>query len=139
MRIAFAHTERFGKGGVANVEKRNQSDQAMNDDMVLVPTPRKHPLFLKEWREHAGMSQAALARAIGTVSSRINEVENGRDRYNETLLNRIADALSVEPWCLLMGPPEIVMPLRAGFMRLSPSRRADALRLISALGPANED
>ena len=111
----------------------------MTGDMALAPTPRKHPLFLKEWREHAGMSQSALARAIGTVSSRINEGENGRDRYNETLLNRIADALHVEPWCLLMGPPDEVLPLRASFMRLSPARRADALRLMSALSPSNED
>lgn len=111
----------------------------MTADMPTAPTPRKHPLFLKEWREHAGLSQAALARTIGTVSSRINEVENGRDRYNETLLNRIADALGVEPWCILLGPPDEVMPLRDSYMRLSPARRADALRLMAALVQSNEN
>ena len=110
----------------------------MTDDMAPAPQPRKHPLFLKEWREHRGLSQSALARAIGTVSSRVNEVENGRERYNETLLNRFADALGTEPWCLLLGPPEVAEPLRALYFRLSPERRADALRLMAALNPPNE-
>lgn len=66
---------------------------------------RDRRFYLREWREHRALTQTALAASIGTTPSRISEVESGKERYNETLLERLADALNCTPAELLAGPP----------------------------------
>lgn len=61
--------------------------------------PKKSPSrlgnLLRKARENAGLSQAALARLAGTVSTTIHRIENG-DRSGEfTTMCRIADALDL--------------------------------------------
>lgn len=63
-------------------------------------------LRLKELRARAGLSQAALARAIGTAQSRIAEYESRTTAYRpswETVL-RCALALDVEPSAFMREP-----------------------------------
>lgn len=96
--------------------------------MSPAPSHTERAFHLRAWREHRGVSQNALAREIGVTPSRINEVENG-ERYNETLVVKIAEALKIEPWCLLMGPPAMVEPIRAIVNDLPP-HRIDEVRAI---------
>ncbi len=52
---------------------------------------------LKEYRERAGLSQNALARASGLNPAFINRLESGeRSPSNRTLVEQICDALSLE-------------------------------------------
>jgi transcriptional regulator with XRE-family HTH domain len=61
--------------------------------------------FLYEWRKYRGLTQARLADRIDIAVSRISELESGRARYNQDLLERLADALNCEPADLLMRDP----------------------------------
>jgi transcriptional regulator with XRE-family HTH domain len=96
-------------------------------------TQRPRRFYLKEWREHRGLSQSELARRIATTSSRISEVESGVERYNETLLQRLADALECDIADLVLGPPETLSEARLALHRLDPDQMRVAAQVLRAL------
>ena len=56
-------------------------------------------------REDAGLTQSALARAIGTSQSAISQIEAGDRNPSYEMLRSIAEALGVTP-AYLVGPEE---------------------------------
>jgi transcriptional regulator with XRE-family HTH domain len=63
------------------------------------------PFYLKQWREHRGLSQQRLAERIDTSKGYISDLERGKRRYNQDMLEMLADALNCEPADLLMRDP----------------------------------
>ena len=62
-------------------------------------------LYLAEWRARRGISQAALARAVGVRQATLSDHETGRARaIRLQLLADLATALECEPWELLRPP-----------------------------------
>lgn len=66
-------------------------------DQVLA-TPR--PLGF--WRRKRGLTQDALARAVGISQNHLSQIENGRRRGEVTLYRRLAETLRV--------PLELLLP-----------------------------
>ena len=60
---------------------------------------------IAEIREDAGMSQSALARAVGISQSAISQIEAGDRNPSFEMLRSIAKALGVTP-AYLVGPEE---------------------------------
>lgn len=56
---------------------------------------------IQQLREERGISQAALAKMVGTSQPQIQRLENGERRLTEDWMKRIAAALDVEPADLL--------------------------------------
>ena len=56
-------------------------------------------------REDAGLTQSALARAIGSSQSAISQIEAGDRNPSYEMLRSIAEALGVTP-AYLVGPEE---------------------------------
>ncbi len=52
-------------------------------------------------RKAKGMTQAALAEAIGTTLNNLGKLERGTRRLNMDWIEKIADALKVEPYQVL--------------------------------------
>lgn len=63
------------------------------------------PFYLKQWREYRGLSQQRLADRIESSKGYISELERGIRRYNQDLLETLADALNCDPADLLMRDP----------------------------------
>jgi len=61
--------------------------------------------FLKEWRKHKGLSQEKLAEKLGIHKGDISNLEKGKRRYNQDILEALADALECEPADLIMRNP----------------------------------
>lgn len=55
-------------------------------------------------REFRRWDQAELARRAGTSPTTLSSIENGKTSTNLALIERIAEALEVEPWALLQKP-----------------------------------
>jgi transcriptional regulator with XRE-family HTH domain len=70
-----------------------------------MPIRERQKWYLREWRKHRGLSQERLAERFGTTKSRISELETGKERYNQDVLEMLADALDCEPGDLLMRNP----------------------------------
>lgn len=60
-----------------------------------------HPIEV--FREHRGMSQGDLARAVGTSSDYISRIETGVRHPGRALTKRIAEALGVDPADIAQG------------------------------------
>jgi transcriptional regulator with XRE-family HTH domain len=63
------------------------------------------PFYLKQWREHRGLSQQRLAERLDTSKGYISDLERGKRRYNQDMLELLADALNCDPADLLMRDP----------------------------------
>lgn len=63
------------------------------------------PTFIKEWREHRGLSQDALGERLETSGSSISRIESGDQPYTQDTLEALADALQTDAASLLMRNP----------------------------------
>lgn len=72
-------------------------------------TPRFRQLrrtFIRQWREHRGVTLEQLADRIGTTHASLSRIERGLQPYSQGLLESIADALQTDPASLLMRNPD---------------------------------
>lgn len=89
---------------------------------------------VRSWREQAGLSQAGLARGLGTTQSAVSRWENGHD---EPRLSTIAALLRA---CGLTGvldvAPDVDRELILQQLSMTPRERLDALANMSRLTAA---
>lgn len=62
---------------------------------------------IREIRQKAGVSQGALAAAVGVTFQQVQKYENGTNRIAVSRLLMIARALRVRPGVFLNGAPEV--------------------------------
>ena len=89
--------------------------------------------FLKEWRKHRGLTQQQLGDRIGKSKSNISEFETGATRYNQDLLEALADALMCEPADLIMRDPTQPDAIWSIWDRIPEAKREDAKRILETL------
>jgi transcriptional regulator with XRE-family HTH domain len=58
---------------------------------------------LRVWREHRGLSAAALAATVGITPAHVSKLETGRGEPSISLLKRLSKALDADV-DLLLGP-----------------------------------
>ncbi len=68
---------------------------------------RKHPFraYVREWREHLGLSQEQVAARIGCSVGTISKKEKNPERVDGQWGKIIADALNIEDSRLWQPPP----------------------------------
>jgi DNA-binding XRE family transcriptional regulator len=69
--------------------------ETIPDSVLAAILDGSHPI--KAFREHRGMTQAALAQAAGTSSVYLSQIERQGRRAGRKLLARLATALRVPP------------------------------------------
>lgn len=60
-------------------------------------------VYVKEWREKLGLTQAQLAFRMDTTASKLSKMETGNQRWDDSWLAAAADAMNLEPATLLRG------------------------------------
>lgn len=63
------------------------------------------PTYLKDWRIAKGLTQAELARRVGTVKSEISRLEKGSRRMTLNWMTTLAPALGIDVNDLISLPP----------------------------------
>lgn len=66
---------------------------------------------LAEWMGALGVTQAELGRLCDWSKATVNDIYHGKTEYYRAIVNRIATALRIEPWELMM-PVEQAMQIR---------------------------
>lgn len=100
---------------------------------------QRNPTFIREWRQFRDMTQQELADAIDSSKSRISELENGRRRYNQDLLEQIAGALDCTPADLLSRNPSVEPePIVRLWSRIDQRDRDRARRALEVFDPEHE-
>jgi transcriptional regulator with XRE-family HTH domain len=74
--------------------------------MPRVGNPKKRRRhFIREWRQHRGLTQEMLAERLETTKANISRVESLKQGYTQDFLEACAEALSTEPASLLTRDP----------------------------------
>jgi len=94
---------------------------------------KPHPFYLKEWRKHRGLTQDQLAERIETSKGYISDLERGVRRYNQDLLEALADALNCGPADLLMRDPSREDAIWSIWDQAKPGERQQIVAVVRAM------
>jgi transcriptional regulator with XRE-family HTH domain len=98
------------------------------------PPPRRwRKIFLREWREHRGLSVEKLATLSGVSPGQISVLENGKAGYSSESLEKLAKALDCEPGDILSTNPKAGGALIRAFRGASDSERLQIEAVIRAI------
>jgi DNA-binding XRE family transcriptional regulator len=93
----------------------------------------KNRWYLKEWRKHRGYTQERLADMIGSSKGYISDLERGERRYNQELLEGLAEALMCEPADLLMRDPSQPDGIWSIWDQLKPVEQAQVVEIAKTI------
>jgi len=88
--------------------------------------------FVKEWREHRGLTQDRLAERIGVTGGAISQLETRQTGYTQGMLEALADALNCHVADLLTYSPQAVKDLRGIWSAIPEEDREQALRVLKS-------
>lgn len=91
------------------------------------------PTFIRQWRKHRGYTVEHLAGMIEITGASLSRIERGLQPYNQELLERVAEALTVEPASLLMRDPSEPEPIWSIWDRAKPGERQQIRTVAEAL------
>lgn len=89
--------------------------------------PRRMRLFLKEWREHHGLTQEQVAERIGTTKGTVSRMEIKAREPNLGYLAAFAEAIDREVAELFLDP---ATPTQADLLGASQDELRAAIALI---------
>lgn len=72
------------------------------------PSELSHRWYLAEWATYYGKTQADASRAMGWPKSNASELWNGKQRYNQDLVDQVILWLEIRSFELFMPPAEAV-------------------------------
>ena len=89
--------------------------------------------FIREWREHRGLTLEQLADRTETTHASLSRIERGRQPYSQALLERIADALMVDPADLLIRNPADPEGIWSVWEQAKPGERRQIVEIAKTL------
>lgn len=98
----------------------------------LAKPSRKSRNFIREWREHRGMTQERLAELARLSVPTISNIESGAHGYSQRSLEAIAEALDAATGDLLSRRPGVV-ELADELAALEPNTLKQALQIIRVM------
>lgn len=103
-----------------------------------MPARDRQKWFLKEWRKYRGLSQEKLAERLGWYKGDISNLEKGKRRYNQDVLEQLADALELpRPGYLVMVDPTDPNGIWSLWEEASEGERLDIIRLAKVVRREN--
>jgi len=73
---------------------------------VNMPRPTRYrPTFIRQWRQHRGLTLQRLADRLGMTPSHFSVLERGGLGYTQSTLEAVASALQTDVASLLMRDP----------------------------------
>lgn len=99
----------------------------------------KAPFYLKQWRKHRGYTQERLAEMLDMSPGYLADLENSKRRYNQDILEALAEALTCSPADLLMRDPSRDQGIWSIWDELKPVERQQAEKIIKAIKGTGTD
>lgn len=89
--------------------------------------------FIRQWREHAGMTVDELGEAIEMSGASVSRIENGKQPYTQPVIEKIADALGASVSSLLEFDPKTGRSIYDLAARATPEQQAQIVRVAEAM------
>ena len=103
--------------------------------MAPVPKPKRQRErhFIREWREHANLTQERAADRIGMSRENYSKIENGKVPYNQDFLEEAAKAFNCAAADLIMRNPSQPEAIWSIWDNLKPAERDEAINFLQFL------
>lgn len=108
----------------------------MAQNRMMIPKPQMRRHYVREWRKFRGLTQEQLAERTPFTAGAISQLETGRTRYTQEMLEALAFALDCRPGDLLNRDPNKEGAVVDLFDGLSDEDRRRAILMIQALKSA---
>jgi transcriptional regulator with XRE-family HTH domain len=89
--------------------------------------------YVREWRKYRGLTQERLAERTPFTIGAISQLETGRTKYTQDMIEALAVALDCKPGDLLSRDPNREAEVISIFEDLKPEQKATAIKMIRAL------
>lgn len=89
--------------------------------------------FLKAWRKHRGYNQERMAEMSELSLGYYNEVETGKRRYNQDLLEKFAEVLQCDPADLITRDPNDPEAIWELYDKMTSTQRAQVVEIAKTL------
>lgn len=74
--------------------------------VTAIPKVRLYgPHFLRQWREHRGKTLEDVGEAVGMSHAQLGRIERRLQKYNQELLEALAELYGTDPASLIMRNP----------------------------------
>lgn len=101
-------------------------------DVTMWPmTGRGH--YIREWRQHRGLTQEQLAERIGINRAYLSKIESGKRRYDQPLLEAAATVLQCEPADLIIRDPSDPDGIWSVWDQLKPVERQQVVEIAKTI------
>jgi transcriptional regulator with XRE-family HTH domain len=103
---------------------------------MLIPKSRPIRHYVREWRKFRGLTQERLAERTPFTTGAISQLETGRTKYTQDMLEALAEALQCTPADLLMRDPMregAVWSIEDQLKRATPERRSQIIAVVETL------
>lgn len=119
-----------------NVSGCGKIIRVMAHNPMLIPKdgPPRH--YVREWRKFRGLTQERLAERTPFTPGAISQLETGRTKYTQDMLEALAVALDCNPGDLISRNPMIEGDVIYLFNELPEDKKALALKMIETLKSA---
>jgi transcriptional regulator with XRE-family HTH domain len=116
----------------------------LGDDPAMAPKVRsrlkqRRPLYLRQWREHRGLTQDQLAERSGVTQGLISLLERNVTDYSGETLAQLAFGLQCEVADLLMRNPTDPDAPWTVYDTLSPVEKRQAVEIMKGLKRASNN
>lgn len=89
--------------------------------------------YLKQWRKHRGYNQERMAELSELSLGYYNEVETGKRRYNQDLLEKFADVLQCDIADLITRDPADPQAIWDLWDKMQPNQREQLVEIAKTL------
>ena len=89
--------------------------------------------YVRQWRRHRGYTQEQLAEMIGVTHGAISQLENGKIKYTQAMLEALADAFVTEPGAILNVDPLRSQAIWSIWERALPAQRSQIIAIAETL------
>ena len=89
--------------------------------------------FIREWRQHRGLTQEMLADRLNTTKANISRIENRKQGYTQDFLEACAEALRTEASSLITRDPTDPEGIWSIWDQAKPGERRQIIEIAKTL------
>lgn len=89
--------------------------------------------FIREWRQHRGLTQEMLADRLETTKANISRIENRKQGYTQDFLEACAEALGTEASSLITRDPTDPEGIWSIWNQAKPGERRQIIEIAKTL------
>jgi transcriptional regulator with XRE-family HTH domain len=99
----------------------------------VLPKSHRRSTFIREWRKSKNLTLETVAHRLGVSHATLSRIETGKQDYNQTLLELLAEEFGTDPVSLLIRNPTDPDAIWSVWDQAKPSQRRQIIEIARTL------